>query len=96
MWEIWFASGYHDYIYPEMEPVVLHLLQSHDITYEDMDVVVSTQPMVDYDIHMHRCMGDHEFVCIKTHSKCVFGAVFESEMQITDTTSDIYIKVLPL
>lgn len=96
MWEILFEDGYHDYIYPDTEHLVHHLLHKHDITYDDVDVIVSTQPIDQHDACLTRREHTNEFVFNDSGLACVFGEIFESQLDITPHTTNIYLKVIPL
>jgi hypothetical protein len=96
MWEILFENGYHDYVYPDAEHLVQYLMHKYDITYDDVDVVVTTQPIDQHDACLTRCTNTDAFVFDVNGSPCVFGEIFKSQLNITPHTTNIYLKVLPL
>lgn len=95
MWEILFEDGYHDYIYPDTEHLVQYLLHKYDITYDDVDVAISTQPIDDHDVCLTRRVAD-EFTLDVNETPCMFGDIFNTQLNITPHTTNIYMKVIPL
>lgn len=98
-WIILFEDGYLDHIQPDTEQLIYHLMQLHDITYDDIDVCISTEPIELYDVVLDRIPTDLKyswyFNFAAKNIDCGFGPIFKSQLNITDSTTKLYIKVLP-
>jgi hypothetical protein len=99
MWLIVLGEDYHDYGYPSFEVLINYLLKKYDITYEDIDVLISTEYLEDSDVVLEKVrMNPYTslFFFKEENTECEFGSYFTKEFGINENTKKLYIKVIPL
>jgi hypothetical protein len=99
MWLIVLGEDYHDYAHPSFEILIEYLLKKYDITYEDMDVLISTEHIEESDLVLSKVnitKYTSIFYTEELKTECEFGDYFTKEFNINDFTEKLYLKVLPL
>ena len=99
MWLIVLGEDYHDYVHPSTEVLIDYLLKKYDITYEDMDVLISTEHIEESDLVLSKVnitKYTSIFYCEGLQTECEFGDFFTKELNINDSTEKLYFKVIPL
>jgi hypothetical protein len=99
MWLIVLKEDYHDYCYPSFEILINYLLKKYDITYEDIEVLISTEYLEDSDVVLEKVrMNSYTSVFLFKEEKieCEFGSIFNTEFKIDENIKKLYIKVIPL
>ena len=98
VWIFQLGPDLHDHVYPNTDIVLIKLMEKYDITYEDMDLSISTEFIEDYDLvfkfsRMFEYGGS--FFTINDN-ECYFAEYFTKHFNITADTENLYMKVIPL
>jgi hypothetical protein len=98
LWRIENESGLYDYINPDMDALLNHLEKKNDITYKDMEVMISNEAIEDYDAEIKYISTNKTTIChfewessefYLLQNVCKFFNLFEEP-------NNLYFKVIPL
>lgn len=98
LWRIENDSGLYDYINPDMEELINHLETKYDISYKDMEVIISNETIENYDAEINYVSSNKTTIChyewetsefYLLQNLCKFFNLF-------DDPKNLYFKVIPL
>jgi hypothetical protein len=96
-WLFKLDTDLHDHVYMNTEECVNYLAEKYKITYDDIDVIISTDFVEDYDIKMDFYRLENNFpVFLWNDIECRFGIYFEKWFNLNEHTKNLYFKVIPL
>ena len=98
MWKIESENGLCEYIHPDMQEFLDELMKKYDITYNDIETIISTELIEDYDLKLNYIKTDTDFCCFYEWNNTEFYMLerFCKFFDLFNNPKDLYFNVIPL
>lgn len=98
MWKIESENGLCEYVHPDMQKCLEYLMRKYDITYNDIETIISNEIIEDYDIVINYIANEEKVLCHYKWNNTEFYMLqkFCIFFDLFNNPRDLYFKVIPL